>query len=149
MKKSLTTILILVSAIFALTFAFSPPGRGVIERPLAAIVETAAIPVMVLIAACGLLALTPSLSRRRKLLIAINTLPANVGTSKNSRRYRASAAITTRFLLGKMGADDEHIAAVAATSDKPIGVITDEAAAAEEATSVLLQFSARTTREKG
>jgi hypothetical protein len=67
-----------------------------------------------------------------------NTLPANVGSSKNSRRYLSSAAIATRYLLAKVGADDEHIAVVAATADKPIGVITDEAAAAEDPVNVEL-----------
>jgi hypothetical protein len=76
--------------------------------------------------------------RRGGLLSAINTLPANVGTSKNSRRYRASGALATRYLFVKAGADDEHIAAVTATADKPIGVITDEAAAAEDPVNVEL-----------
>lgn len=76
--------------------------------------------------------------RRRDLTPAINTLPDNVGTSKNVRRYLATAAITTRNLLGKIGADEDHIAALSAASDEPIGVITDEPAAAEDPTSVEL-----------
>ena len=76
--------------------------------------------------------------RSRHLIPAINTLPGNVGSSKNSRRYLASAAVATRYLLAKAGADDEHIAVVAATSEKPIGVITDEAAAAEDPVNVEL-----------
>lgn len=70
--------------------------------------------------------------RRSRLTHAINTLPANVGSSKHTRRYRASAALATRYVFVKAGADDEHIAAIAATSDRPLGVITDEAAAAED-----------------
>jgi len=77
-------------------------------------------------------------SRKNALVAALNTLPANVGTSRNSRRYLASAAVATRYLLAKLGADDEHIAAVAAASDKPIGVMTDEAAAAEDPINVEL-----------
>lgn len=72
------------------------------------------------------------------LTTATNTLPGNVGSSKCSRRYRASAAMATRYLFVKAGADDEHIAVVAATADKPIGVATDEAAAAEDPVNVEL-----------
>lgn len=76
--------------------------------------------------------------RSSKLTRAVNTLPANVGSHKSSRPYLSSAAIATRYLLAKVGADDEHIAVVAATSDKPIGVISDEASAAEEPVNVEL-----------
>jgi hypothetical protein len=41
------------------------------------------------------------------------------------------AAITTRYLLGKVGSDANHIAVIAAASDEPKGVIFDEASAAE------------------
>ncbi|MDD2763481.1 MAG: DUF2190 family protein [Opitutaceae bacterium] len=83
--------------------------------------------------------------RRGRLIPAINTLPGNVGTSKHSRRYLASAAVATRYLLAKLGADAEHIAVVAATSDQPIGVMTDEAAAAEDPINVeLLGVTGRT-----
>ena len=59
----------------------------------------------------------------------------------------ATAAITTRYLLGKIGADEDHIAVLAATADQPIGVITDEPAAAEDPTDVeLLGVSNRTQR---
>jgi len=91
------------------------------------------------LAVTGILALTLFLvanrqrSFRRSLLVgAVNTLPQNVGSSKHSRRYRATAALATRFVFVKAGADDEHIAAIAATADKPIGVITDAADAAED-----------------
>jgi hypothetical protein len=77
-------------------------------------------------------------SRRNALVAAINTLPANVGFTKMRRRYLASAAITTRYLFVKAGADDEHIAAITATADKPVGVCSDEAAAAEDPVTVEL-----------
>lgn len=70
--------------------------------------------------------------RRSRLTHAVNTLPANWGTNSNGKNYLSSAAIATRFLIGKFGADFRHIAVVSATSDEPIGIISDEAAAAEE-----------------
>ncbi len=81
----------------------------------------------------------------RNLITAINTLPANVGTSQFGRRFRAAAAVTTRYLLCKKGADDEHAAAVAAASDEPIGAFTDESAAAEDLINVdLFGINSRT-----
>jgi hypothetical protein len=71
-------------------------------------------------------------SRRNALIPACNTLPPNWGVSSNGKTMLSSAAVATRFLLGKFGADYRHVAAVAAASDEPIGVITDEASAAEE-----------------
>lgn len=47
------------------------------------------------------------------------------------------ASISTRYLLGKDGSDDNHIAACGA-SDIPLGVITDEASAAEEPVNVAI-----------
>ena len=82
--------------------------------------------------------------RRASLVVAINTLPANVGSSQRSRRYLASGALATRYVFVKAGADDQHIAAVAATSDQPLGVITDEAAAAEDPIDVELPITDRT-----
>lgn len=76
--------------------------------------------------------------RRAAFVVAINTLPGNLGTSEKSRRYLASAAVATRYLLAKIGADDQHAAAVAAASDEPIGCFTDEAAAAEDPLNVEL-----------
>lgn len=71
-------------------------------------------------------------ARRSRLVAAVNTLPGNFGTRKGSRPYYSSAAIAAKYLLGKLGADKSHIAVLAATSDEPIGIITDEASAAEE-----------------
>lgn len=82
--------------------------------------------------------------RRKGHPTAFNSLPGNVGSSDGRRRYRASGALATRYLFVKAGADDEHIAAIAAASDKPIGVITDEAAAAEDPITVALLGNDRT-----
>lgn len=92
----------------------------------------------VLAVAVFLVASTARRSRRNALVFALNTLPTNQGTSRVSRRYKATAALATRYVFVKQGADDEHIAAIAATSDKPVGVIEDEAAAAEDGIDVLL-----------
>lgn len=82
---------------------------------------------------------------RPRLVSALNTLPDNVGTTENARRYKATAAVAARYLLGKIGADEDHVAVMAATSDQPIGVMTDEAAAAEDPIDVeLLGVSNRT-----
>jgi len=127
-SKSFLSILgVIAFAIFAV-FAFLAPRETL--NVLAVVAVTGA--------AVFIVANLSRQSRRNALVSGLNTLPENLGTSKNSRRYRASAAITTRYLLGKAGADDEHIAVVAATSDKPIGVITDEAAAAEDPVNVEL-----------
>lgn len=70
--------------------------------------------------------------RRSNLVPAVNSLPGNVGSSAKSRRYKATAALATRGVFVKAGASDEYIAAITATSDKPIGVIDDQADAAGE-----------------
>lgn len=97
--------------------------------------------ILILLALAALVAVLFSWARgfrRGSLFAATNTLPANVGRSRYTRRYKASAAVATRFLLCKKGADDEHAAAVAAASDEPIGAFTDEPAAAEDPTDVAL-----------
>lgn len=71
-------------------------------------------------------------SRRLGLTAAVNTLPPNWGKVSNGKTLLSSAAVATRFLLGKFGADATHVAVIAAASDEPIGVMTDEASAAEE-----------------
>lgn len=45
---------------------------------------------------------------------------------------KAAAAIATRFLLVKKGADDDHMIVCTADTDIPIGVCQNEAAAAED-----------------
>ena len=54
------------------------------------------------------------------------------------------AAITTRYLLGKPGSDGNHIAASGA-SDIPLGVIADEASAAEDPVNVQILGNAQGT----
>lgn len=71
-------------------------------------------------------------SRRDALVPAMNTLPPNFGVTSNGKTLKSSAAIATKYLLGKFGADAEHVAVIAAASDKPLGVMSDEASAAEE-----------------
>lgn len=100
--------------------------------------------VAVLAAAVFIIANVSRQSRRNTLVPALNTLPPNFGSWKNSRTYFSSAALATRFLLGKFGADKDHIAGLAAASDEPIGVITDEASAADE--SVAVEFLGLTNR---
>lgn len=53
------------------------------------------------------------------------------GTHEEGVTKLTDAALTARFLLVKPGSDADHIA-VNGAADKPLGVCTDEAAAAEE-----------------
>jgi hypothetical protein len=57
----------------------------------------------------------------------------------------SSAAMTTRFLCVKKGADTDHIAVCSAITDVPIGICTDETAAAEEYINVALLGCAKGT----
>lgn len=60
------------------------------------------------------------------------------GTYRGGRKtYLTDAAISVRYLIGKLGSDSRHIA-VCGASDVPLGVITDEADAAEKPVSVEL-----------
>jgi hypothetical protein len=101
---------------------------------IAAPAETAnVLGVIATIAIVGFVAANVSRQSRRNALVpALNTLPANIGGTENARRFLATAAIGTRFLFVKQGADAKHIAAVSATSDKPVGICTDEPADAED-----------------
>ena len=67
------------------------------------------------------------------------------GTYACSKSYLTSAAITVRHRLYKAGADDSHIA-VCTASDVPIGVVADEATAAEQYVSVDLLGKGSTKR---
>lgn len=118
MKKFLLILALAVSAICAI---LAPQ-------------ETAAVLIVVgiLAATVFVVANLSRQSRRNSLVPAINTLAPNWGTSSNGKTFLSSAAVATRFLLGKFGADFRHIAVLSATSDEPICVITDEASAAEE-----------------
>ena len=59
----------------------------------------------------------------------------------------SSAAIGTRFLCVKKGADTAHIAVCSAITDRPIGICTDEASAAEEPVNVELLGTGGGTRK--
>ena len=58
-----------------------------------------------------------------------------VGTHAGPITKLADAAIADRFLLGKKGTDEDHVA-VCGAADRPFGVIEDEAAAAEDPVAV-------------
>lgn len=77
----------------------------------------------------GMLTIAHVLFRGHRDLVAYNLDPG-VHADGNITK-KSDAAITTRYLLGKDGSDDSHIAACGA-ADLPLGVITDEAAAAED-----------------
>jgi len=132
MKKVLSILLLAFSLLFG---AYQAP-----EVALNVLTPTAVSAVAVYTMANHRLAV-----RRSALVQAINTLPPSFGTHENGKPYFSSAAIAAKYLLGKLGADKDHIAVLAATSDEPIGVISDEATAAEEAVSVeLLAITKRT-----
>ena len=73
--------------------------------------------------------------RRYRSMLACANIAA--GTHEGAITKLADAAITTRFLLVTFGTDAAHIA-VNGASDNPLGVCTDEAAAAEEPVNVAL-----------
>lgn len=67
------------------------------------------------------------------------------GTHEGSLTRKTDAAISTRYLLARVGSDADHVA-VCGASNAPIGVFTDEAAAAEAFLALdLLGVSKRTT----
>lgn len=94
------------------------------------------IPILTLIALCGLLFTSWVASRPRGRQLAPL---ANIGEGAQPavKTYLTDAAITTRYLLGKVGTDSAHVAVCGAT-DIPLGVIADEAPAAEEGVAVQL-----------
>ena len=59
---------------------------------------------------------------------------------------KADGAITTRYLLAKIGSDIDHVD-LAGTADIPLGVITDESAAAEDLVNVSLFGSGQSTQK--
>src|SRR5688572_8369107 len=75
-----------------------------------------------------------------------NVRLANIaeGTHDGNITKAADAAITERFLLAKIGSASDRVA-VCGAADIPIGVITDEAAAAGEHVNVALLGSSRGT----
>jgi hypothetical protein len=82
--------------------------------------------------------------RRRKQEIAHGVNIAE-GVHKDSITKLSAAAITARHLLYKQGADVNHVA-VSGASDQPLGVVADEATAAEENIAVLLLGKGPTKR---
>lgn len=68
------------------------------------------------------------------------------GTHERAITRLTDAAITTRFLLGKIGSDANHVAACG-VADIPLGVITDEANAAEDPVAVALFGATNETRK--
>ncbi|OAM89337.1 DUF2190 family protein [Termitidicoccus mucosus] len=77
----------------------------------------------------------------RRLVTACNIAE---GTHAGRITKFAGAAIGESYLLGKFGADANHVVPAAA-ADKPIGVITDQAEAAEDPVNVSLLGSSDTT----
>jgi hypothetical protein len=67
------------------------------------------------------------------------------GTWPGKKTFLSDGAIATRYLLGKIGSDAGHVVASGA-ADEPIGIITDEAGAAEDAVNVNLFGSAADTQ---
>ena len=68
------------------------------------------------------------------------------GTHERAINLLTDAAVSTRYLIGKFGTDASHVA-VAGTADIAIGVITDEADAAEDSVAVALLGSTGETRK--
>lgn len=89
---------------------------------------------LALMAVLALLATCVWLAKRNPL-----TFLANVGEGTHTGNITklADAAITTRHLVVKIGTDAAHVA-LAGVSDIPLGVATDEPAAAEDPVNVAL-----------
>lgn len=99
-----------------------------------------AVLLTILVLACAWLAYSKRVNRHPHA--------ANIGegtTPGGQKTYLSSAAITTRFLFVEFGADARHCSVCNGTTDKPIGVCTDEAAAAEEPVNVALLGSSKST----
>lgn len=62
-----------------------------------------------------------------------------------NKTYLADAAIATRYLCVKLGSDLNHIAVCSAITDNPIGICSDEPAAAEDECNVQLLGAASGT----
>ena len=90
--------------------------------------------ILALVGVLALLATCVWLVKRNGLTFLANVAE---GTHNNAITRLADAAISTRNLLVKIGSDAAHVA-LAGTSDIPLGVVTDEAAAAEDAVNVEL-----------
>lgn len=102
---------------------------------------------MIVAAITALLALGALLLKRKPYdpdMCAANSYATALPKTHDGRCTKlADAAISTRYLLYKIGSDANHIAVTAAT-DTPIGTVDDEAAAAEDEVNVNLLNSDRT-----
>jgi hypothetical protein len=87
---------------------------------------------LALMAVLALLATCVWLAKRNPLTFLANIAD---GTHENGLTKLVDAAITTRNLVVKIGTDANHVA-LAGVSDIPLGVATDEAAAAEDPVNV-------------
>lgn len=83
---------------------------------------------------------------RGRRLPAVEFANIAEGTVAGNKSYLSDEALATRFLLVKLGTDANHIA-IAGAADIPIGVATDEAAAAEDLVNVGLLGSSSETRK--
>jgi len=83
----------------------------------------------------GLAVLVIKRARRRGLVLS--NIAEGRHTTGNVSKL-TDAAITTRYLVVKKGTDDSHVAVANAQADVPIGVVTDEAAAAEANVNVFI-----------
>lgn len=95
--------------------------RSMMKKPLSRILHAAAA-----LLACGF---------RRPPQVEFCNIAE--GTHAGSITKKTDGAITTRYLLGKFGSDAAHVVACG-VAEIPIGVITDEAAAAEDLVNVNL-----------
>jgi hypothetical protein len=65
---------------------------------------------------------------RQKIIYGANV---GGGTHKHSLTRKVDAAVATTYLLAKVGSDTDHVN-IAGAADEPIGVMIDQAAAAED-----------------
>lgn len=86
--------------------------------------------------------------KARPLFGASRLVACNIGEGTHGAGVTklTDAAITTRFLCVKKGSDTAHVAVCSAITDRPIGICTDEAAAAEEPVNVELLGTGGGTR---
>lgn len=104
-----------------------------------------------LLMVCALDALVSLLSRCFGYRFGGTIALANIseGTHVDGITKLTDAAIATRFLVGKTGSDADHVAVAASENDKPLGIIEDEAAAAEANVMVAFLGSAANRTRRG
>lgn len=91
----------------------------------------------------GLLALASAIGKGKKCVQFANVAEGTY--CEGVKTYKVDAAFSSRFLLCKVGTDVDHVD-IAGTSDIPLGINTDSAAAAEEEVAVALFGAAEGTR---